>query len=50
MPDDVDYDAIILAVGHSEFTSLDLHSIIRPKSIIYDVKGILDRTMIDGRL
>ncbi|MCI6181490.1 MAG: nucleotide sugar dehydrogenase [Prevotella sp.] len=50
MPDDGDYDAIILAVGHSEFTSLDLHSIIRPKSIIYDVKGILDRTMIDGRL
>ena len=49
MPDDGDYDAIILAVGHSEFTSLDLHSIIRPKSIIYDVKGILDRTMIDGR-
>ena len=50
MPDDGDYDAIILAVGHSEFTSLDLHSIIRPKSIIYDVKGILDRTIIDGRL
>ena len=50
MPDDGDYDAIILAVGHSEFTSSDLHSIIRPKSIIYDVKGILDRTMIDGRL
>lgn len=50
MPDDGDYDAIILAVGHSEFTSLNLHSIIRPKSIIYDVKGILDRTMIDGRL
>ena len=50
MPDDGDYDAIILAVGHSEFTSLDLHSIIRPKSIIYDVKCILDRTMIDGRL
>ena len=50
MPDDGDYDAIILAVGHIEFTSLDLHSIIRPKSIIYDVKGILDRTMIDGRL
>ena len=50
MPDDGDYDAIILAVGHSEFTSLDLHSIIRHKSIIYDVKGILDRTMIDGRL
>ena len=50
MPDDGDYDAIILAVGHSEFTSLNLHSIIRPKSIIYDVKGILDTTMIDGRL
>ncbi|MGM9710374.1 MAG: nucleotide sugar dehydrogenase [Prevotella sp.] len=50
IPEDGDYDAIILAVGHSEFTSLDLHSKLHSNGIIYDVKGILDRAIIDGRL
>lgn len=50
MPEDGDFDAIILAVGHNEFTSSDLRSKLRPKGVIYDVKGVLDRTIIDGRL
>lgn len=50
MPEDGDFDAIILAVGHNEFTSSDLRSKLRPNGVIYDVKGVLDRTIIDGRL
>ena len=50
MPEDGGFDAIILAVGHNEFTSSDLRSKLRPNGVIYDVKGVLDRTIIDGRL
>jgi len=44
------YDAIILAVSHSEFIKLDLTGLITPKTVVFDTKGILDRTMVDGRL
>ena len=50
MAEDGGFDAIILAVGHNEFTSSDLRSKLRPNGVIYDVKGVLDRTIIDGRL
>ena len=43
-----DFSAIILAVAHNEFISLDLKS--SEKMVIYDVKGILDVNKIDGRL
>ena len=44
------YDAIVLAVAHSQFTGLDLRQLLNPGGVIYDVKGILDREIIDGRL
>ena len=44
------YDAIVLAVAHSQFTGLDLRQLLNPDGVIYDVKGILDREIIDGRL
>jgi len=44
------YDAIIVAVAHHQFVSLDWNNIRQQVSIIYDVKGILDKTLIDGRL
>lgn len=45
------FDAIILAVSHKEFTDLDLVALkASENSIIYDVKGILSRDIIDGRL
>jgi len=43
-----DFDAVILAVSHSEFASLDLDSLCKTNRIIYDVKGILSQA--DGRL
>ena len=44
------YDAIVLAVAHNQFAGLDLRSLLNPGGVIYDVKGILDRSIIDGRL
>lgn len=45
-----DFDAVILAVSHNEFKSLDLNSICNENRVIYDVKGILDPSLVDGRL
>ena len=44
------FDAIILAVAHKEFLNLNLKEYINENGVIYDVKGILDRSIIDGRL
>ena len=50
MPKDKDFDVIILAVSHTQFLNLNLRSSLNAKGIIYDVKGVLDRKIIDGRL
>ncbi len=44
------YDAVILGVAHKEFLSLDIKSMLNDTAVVYDVKGILDRNIIDGRL
>lgn len=44
------YDAVILAVAHKEFLNLDIKSLVKEVGVVYDVKGILDRNIIDGRL
>lgn len=45
------YDAVILAVAHNEFKELDVRSLLSCENgVVYDVKGILDRNVIDGRL
>ncbi len=44
------FDAIILAVAHNEFKQMDIKSLLNENGIIYDVKGVLDRNIIDGRL
>jgi UDP-N-acetyl-D-galactosamine dehydrogenase len=43
------FAAVILAVAHKEFLSLDVRS-FAPNGVVYDVKGILPREMIDSRL
>lgn len=47
---DTKYDAIILAVAHKEFADLNIRTYIKDNGVIYDVKGVLDRNIIDGRL
>jgi UDP-N-acetyl-D-galactosamine dehydrogenase len=44
------FDAIILAVAHNEFLSLDFTKLRKDISVIYDVKGILPRDIVDARL
>ena len=44
------YDAVILGVAHKDFLSLDIKSLLADNAVVYDVKGILDKSIIDGRL
>jgi len=46
----VNYGAVILAVAHREFLSIDLEAFKTRGAIIYDVKGILPRELIHARL
>lgn len=44
------FDAVILAVAHDQFKEMDIHSMVNDIHIIYDIKGILPKEMVDGRL
>ena len=44
------FDSIILAVAHSEFQGLDIRSLLNENGVVYDVKGVLPRDVIDARL
>lgn len=44
------YDAVILAVSHNDFLEFDYQKLKHDKTIIYDVKGILPRDIVDERL
>ena len=45
------YDAIILAVAHSDFKKLELTKFSKgKKTVVYDIKSFLDRSLIDDRL
>ncbi len=44
------YDAVILAVAHKEFQNLDVKALLSDNGVVYDVKGILPRDIVDGRL
>jgi UDP-N-acetyl-D-galactosamine dehydrogenase len=44
------YQAIVLAVGHNEFSSLNWDMIRDAKTVVYDVKGFLDKSLVTARL
>jgi UDP-N-acetyl-D-galactosamine dehydrogenase len=47
------YDAIIIAVGHEQYCDLGADGIRaygKPRSILYDVKYVVPRDTVDGRL
>ena len=44
------FDAVILGVAHKEFLDLDIKSLVKEGGVIYDVKGILPREIVDARL
>ncbi len=47
---DKKYEAVILTVAHKEFLEMDIHSLLSPDGILYDVKSILPKEKVDGRL
>ena len=44
------YDAIVLAVAHKEFLDMDLVGLKKKGGILFDVKSILPKELVDGRL
>lgn len=52
-PNHGDYDAVIIAVGHRQFTAWGAEGIRafgKGSSVVYDVKYVLPREAVDGRL
>ena len=44
------FDAVVLAVAHKAFETLDVPALRKPASVLFDVKGFLPKTDVDGRL
>ena len=45
------FDTIILAVAHNAFLDVDIREFLKnPNGVIYDVKGVLNRDIVDARL
>ena len=49
LPDEK-YDALILAVSHDKFRSINVVDLLNDTHVIYDVKGFLSHEIIDKRL
>ena len=47
---DKHYHAIVLAVSHEEFRDLPWEKIRTQKTVVYDVKGFLDKSLVTARL
>lgn len=50
LPEDQLFDSMVLAVAHTEFLDTNWRQKVKSNGIIYDVKGCLDKGMIDARL
>lgn len=50
LPKDMKFDTAVVAVAHNEFMSLNIESLLKSKHVIFDVKSICDKNIIDGRL
>jgi UDP-N-acetyl-D-galactosamine dehydrogenase len=44
------YHAVVLAVSHDEFKTLDWNKIKDSKTVVFDVKGHLDKSISTARL
>lgn len=44
------YDAVVLAVAHDQFKQTDIRAFGHDKSVFYDIKGLLDKSLVDERL
>ena len=44
------YDGVVLAVAHKEFLALDPRDYLKPQGVLYDVKSVLPKDWVHGRL
>ena len=46
------FDAVVLCVAHKQFTHINLRDFLHneERGVVYDVKGVIERGQIDGRL
>ena len=47
---DKQYDAIVLTVAHNEYKTIDFNALKKEKSVVYDIKNILDDEIRDASL
>jgi UDP-N-acetyl-D-galactosamine dehydrogenase len=45
-----DYDAVVVAVAHNEFRDMDINSLRNGTGVLYDIKAVVDKEKVDGRL
>ncbi len=50
LPAKTDYDAVVLAVAHREFVNINWRDYVKSNGVIYDVKSILGKEVVDARL
>lgn len=50
IPDETQYSAVILAVAHEKFRQIPIRSLVGASGVIYDVKGVLPKLLVDARL
>jgi UDP-N-acetyl-D-galactosamine dehydrogenase len=44
------YNCIIVCVAHEDFKQLNLRNCVGSNGVVFDIKGVLDRSTVDGRL
>ena len=44
------YNALIHAVSHKEFNGINIKDLLLENGVVYDVKAVLPKEMVDGRL
>ncbi|GHV71708.1 UDP-glucose/GDP-mannose dehydrogenase [Bacteroidia bacterium] len=50
LPDLKQYNGIVLATGHEPFKAIDFSFVKQQPTILFDVKGVLDKNLVHGRL
>lgn len=50
LPGECQYDAVILAVAHKEFNYDMIKSICNQQCVLFDVKSVLEKELVDARL
>lgn len=44
------YDAIVMTVAHNQFVNMDISSLLNKNGVVYDVKSVLPKSLVNGRL